>query len=68
MADYVHTSACTKSHDFLSDESPGLKISLKSLSPGKQVHNPMYYGVVCLHINGWLTEVIFSCKFYTNNT
>ena len=24
MADYVHTSACTKSHDFLSDESPGL--------------------------------------------
>ena len=48
MADYVHTSACTKSHDFLSDESPGLTISLKSLSPGKQVQNPMFYSVVCI--------------------
>ena len=56
MADYVHTSACTKSHDFLSDESRGLTISLNSLFPGKQVHNPMFYSVVCLHINGWLTE------------
>lgn len=68
MTDYVHTSACTKSHDFLSDESPGLTISLKSLSPGKQVQNPMFYSVVCLHINGGLTEVIFLCKFYANNT
>ena len=48
MADYVHSSACTKSHDFLSDESPGLTISLKSLSPGKQVQNPMFCSVVCI--------------------